>query len=57
MDATRHMRNLLFASLSHDSKSSVNAILGYADTIDASMLSPKQSESLLVIKNSGRELL
>jgi signal transduction histidine kinase len=55
--AARRMRGLLFASVSHDLKSSLNAILGFADIIDTQRIAPQQAESLQVIKTRGRELL
>lgn len=56
-EAARRMRGLLFASVSHDLKSSLNAILGFADLIDDQQIAPQQAESLTVIKTRGRELL
>ena len=56
-EAARRMRGLLFASVSHDLKSSLNAILGFADLVEADNISAQQTESLNVIKVRGRELL
>lgn len=56
-DAARRMRGLLFASVSHDFKGSLNAILGFADLVDHRTLGPSQRESLDVIRHRGRELL
>jgi len=56
-EATRRMRGLLFASVSHDLKSSLNSILGFADIIDSERITPQQAESLHVIQSRGRELL
>lgn len=56
-EAARRMRGLLFASVSHDLKSSLNAILGFADLIDTDRLAAQQAESLNVVKVRGRELL
>ena len=56
-EAARRMRGLLFASVSHDLKSSLNAILGFADLIDDDHIAVQQAESLNVIKVRGRELL
>ena len=39
-EAARRMRGLLFAAVSHDLKSPLNAVLGFADLIDAGKLSP-----------------
>jgi signal transduction histidine kinase len=55
--ATR-MRGLFFASVSHDLKSPLNAILGFAELVrQTERLSSGQSESLAVIDRRGRELL
>jgi signal transduction histidine kinase len=56
-EAARRMRGLLFASVSHDLKSPLNSILGFADLVDDSCLAPGQRESLELIKRRGRELL
>ncbi len=56
-EAARRMRGLLFASVSHDFKGSLNTILGFADLIDHRTLLPSQRESLEVIRQRGRELL
>ncbi|MCU0692388.1 MAG: HAMP domain-containing histidine kinase [Polyangiaceae bacterium] len=56
-DAARRMRGLLFASVSHDLKSCLNSILGFADLVQEDALSDTQLESLTVIKQRGRELL
>ncbi len=56
-EAARRMRGLLFASVSHDFKGSLNTILGFADLIDHRTLVPSQRESLEVIRHRGRELL
>jgi signal transduction histidine kinase len=53
----RRMRGLLFASVSHDLKSPLNAILGFADTIDRATLGEAQRESLDLISTRGRELV
>ncbi len=55
--ATR-MRGLFFASVSHDLKSPLNAILGFAELVRRSEeLTPEQAESLELIVRRGRELL
>lgn len=53
----RRMRGLLFASVSHDLKSPLNAILGFAELVGREDLSDAQRESLELIVNRGRELL
>lgn len=50
-------RGLLFASVSHDLKSPLNAIVGFADSIDPEELSAQQRESLHLIATRGRELV
>lgn len=56
--ATARMRGLFFASVSHDLKSPLNAILGFTELVRKSEpLSPGQSESLSLIDRRGRELL
>ncbi len=57
-EATTRMRGLFFASVSHDLKTPLNAILGFAALVRQSEeLSDGQDESLAVIERSGRELL
>ena len=52
------MRGLFFASVSHDLKSPLNAILGFTNLVrDTEDLSPGQIESLDLIANRGLELL
>ncbi len=55
--ATERMRGLFLASMSHDLKGPLNAILGFADLVSRSPLSPAQHESLTIIEQRGRELL
>ncbi len=56
--ATARMRGLFFASVSHDLKSPLNAILGFTELVRKSeVLSSGQSESLSLIDRRGRELL
>jgi signal transduction histidine kinase len=55
--ATERMRGLFLASMSHDLKGPLNAILGFADLVSRSPLSPAQQESLTIIEQRGRELL
>jgi signal transduction histidine kinase len=57
-EAATRMRGLFFASVSHDLKTPLNAILGFAAVIrQTEDLSEEQEESLTVIERSGRELL
>lgn len=53
----QRMRGLLFASVSHDLKSPLNAVLGFAELLAAENLGPSQRESLSLITTRGRELL
>ncbi|HEY4118533.1 MAG TPA: HAMP domain-containing sensor histidine kinase [Byssovorax sp.] len=55
--AGQRMRGLLFASVSHDLKSPLNAILGFAELLATEELTPAQEESLALITRRGRELL
>ena len=55
--AAARMRGLFFASVSHDLKSPLNAILGFAELVRQTELSPGQLESLEMIDRRGRELL
>jgi len=56
--AAARMRGLFFASVSHDLKSPLNAILGFTELVRKSeTLSSGQSESLSLIDRRGRELL
>jgi signal transduction histidine kinase len=57
-EATTRMRGLFFASVSHDLKTPLNAILGFAAVVrQGEELTEGQDESLAVIERSGRELL
>ena len=57
-EAATRMRGLFFASVSHDLKTPLNAILGFAAVIrQTEDLTDEQEESLSVIERSGRELL
>lgn len=56
--AAARMRGLFFASVSHDLKSPLNAILGFTELVrKTEPLSAGQAESLNVIEHRGRELL
>ena len=56
--AAARMRGLFFASVSHDLKSPLNAILGFTELVRKSeALSAGQDESLGLIDRRGRELL
>lgn len=56
-DAAQRMRGLLFASVSHDLKSPLNSILGFAELVGQEPLTRAQRESLDLILKRGRELL
>lgn len=56
-EAAQRMRGLLFASVSHDLKSPLNAILGFTELVGREELTASQRESLALIENRGRELL
>ncbi len=57
-EAATQMRGLFFASVSHDLKSPLNAILGFSELIrQAEPLTDDQIESLTQIERGGRELL
>jgi signal transduction histidine kinase len=55
--AAQRMRGLLFASVSHDLKSPLNAVLGFAELVGQGELTEAQRESLELIERRGRELL
>ncbi len=55
--ATERMRGLFLASMSHDLKSPLNSILGFAELVLRSPLTDPQRESLEIIEQRGRELL
>jgi signal transduction histidine kinase len=55
--AAARMRGLFFASVSHDLKSPLNAILGFTELVRHTELSAGQLESLELIDRRGRELL
>lgn len=56
-EAATRTRGLFFASVSHDLKSPLNSILGFAELVRREPLTPGQAESLAVIDRRGRELL
>lgn len=56
-EAAERSRSLLFASVSHDLRSPLNAILGFTSLVGETPLSDAQRESLDVIERRGRELL
>jgi signal transduction histidine kinase len=56
-ETAQRVRGLLFASVSHDLKSPLNAILGFTDLVAMEELTPAQAESLNLIRTRGRELL
>src|SRR5690606_19288363 len=56
-EAAARMRGLFFASVSHDLKSPLNAILGFTELVRLEPLTDGQRESLELIDRRGRELL
>ncbi len=57
-NAAARTRGLFFASVSHDLKSPLNAILGFTELVRrAQFITLGQAESLFVIERRGRELL
>lgn len=57
-NAAARTRGLFFASVSHDLKSPLNAILGFTEVVrGAQPISQGQAESLALIERRGRELL
>ncbi len=57
-EATTRARGLFFASVSHDLKSPLNAILGFTELLRSTeLLTSGQRENLAIIDRSGRELL
>lgn len=56
-ERAQKMRGLLFASVSHDLKSPLNAVLGLAELLALEDLGPSQRESLALVTTRGRELL
>jgi signal transduction histidine kinase len=55
--AAQRMKQLLFASVSHDLKSPLNAILGFAELVRQEPLTQAQTECLSMVSGRGRELL
>lgn len=56
-EAAARMRGLFLASVSHDLKSPLNAVLGFTQLVRNEPLGDGQLESLDVIERRGRELL
>ncbi len=56
-DAATRTRGMFFASVSHDLKSPLNAILGFTEIVRTRPVTPGQAESLDLIERRGRELL
>ncbi len=56
-EATERMRGLLLASMSHDLKAPLNAVLGFTELVRRNPLTKEQYESLAIIEQRGRELL
>ncbi len=57
LDASLRLRGLLFASVSHDLKSPLNSILGFATLVSLEPLNEGQRESVTVLERRARELL
>ncbi|HEV3191832.1 MAG TPA: HAMP domain-containing sensor histidine kinase [Polyangiaceae bacterium] len=55
--ATERTRGLFLASMSHDLKAPLNAILGFAELVSHGTLTDEQRESVAIIERRGRELL
>jgi signal transduction histidine kinase len=55
--ATERTRSLFLASMSHDLKAPLNAVLGFAELVSRGPLTETQWESLAIIERRGRELL
>jgi signal transduction histidine kinase len=55
--ATERMRGLFLASMSHDLKAPLNAILGFAGLVSRGELTDGQRESVAIIEQRGLELL
>jgi signal transduction histidine kinase len=55
--STELMRGLFLASMSHDLKAPLNAILGFADIVSSGPLTEGQRESVSIIRQRGSELL
>jgi signal transduction histidine kinase len=56
-DAAARTRGMFFASVSHDLKSPLNAILGFTEIVRTRPVTPGQAESLDLIERRGHELL
>ncbi len=56
-ETTERMRALFLASMSHDLKGPLNAILGFAELVRKGPLTSAQRESVDIILQRGRELL
>jgi signal transduction histidine kinase len=55
--AIERTRALFLASMSHDLKAPLNAVLGFTELVSRGQLSGNQRESLTIIERRGRELL
>lgn len=57
VERAKRARGLLFAGVSHDLKSPLNALLGFADLLSMEQLTDGQRESVEIISSRGRELV
>jgi signal transduction histidine kinase len=54
--STERTRGLFLASMSHDLKAPLNAILGFAEIVSRGPLTDEQRQSVAIIERRGREL-
>ncbi|GIX06874.1 MAG: hypothetical protein KatS3mg115_1277 [Candidatus Poribacteria bacterium] len=56
-EAANRMKSQFLASISHDIRTPMNAILGFSDLLAEEIENPRQRESLELIRSAGRQLL